>query len=117
MSPAAKSVFVDGVYLGVLSLVLLVDPNFLLQLFRIEPTTEVWIRVVGMLVLILAILNTQMALQESVPYFWLSVYTRSFVILFFIAFVLLGWVSPMLILFGAVDVVGAGWTWWALRSK
>jgi hypothetical protein len=70
-----------------------------------------------MLVLILAVFDTQMARQESIPFFWLSVYTRSFVILFFAAFVLIGWVSPVLILFGAVDLAGALWTWSALRMK
>jgi hypothetical protein len=38
------------------------------------------------------------------------------VILFFGAFVLAGLVSPVLLLFGAVDFAGALWTWSALRK-
>lgn len=42
---------------------------------------------------------------------------RSSVIVFFGAFVLLGFVSPVLILFGLVDLLGAVWTALALRSE
>lgn len=51
MSKAAQSVFVLAVYLFVLGAVLVVVPNLLLSLFGIPKTQEVWIRVVGMLVL------------------------------------------------------------------
>jgi hypothetical protein len=46
----------------------------------------------------------------------LTVYTRSSLIVFFAAFVLLGLASPPLILFGVVDLLGAIWTGLALRS-
>lgn len=117
MSKAATSVFAFGAYLGGLSLILLFQPNFLLSLFGIAETEEVWIRVVGMLILILAVYYTQMAREEHTNFFWLTVYLRSAVIIFFSAFTLLGMVSPMLILFGAADFAGALWTWSALRSK
>jgi hypothetical protein len=51
MSKSALSVFVFGLYLLVVGIVMLVVPNFLLGLFSIPSTTEVWIRVAGMLVL------------------------------------------------------------------
>lgn len=117
MSKAATSVFAFGVYLGGLSLILLFQPNFLLSLFGIPGTEEVWIRVVGMLVLLLAVYYTQMAREEHANFFWLTVYVRSAVIVFFSVFALLGMVSPMLILFGAADLAGALWTWSALRRK
>jgi hypothetical protein len=117
MSKTARSVFVFGWYLAALGLILLVAPNFLLGIFSLPSTTEVWIRVVGMLVLFLAFYYTQAARKEMTGFFQWTVYVRPTVILFFAAFVLLGFVSPMLILFGAVDLLGAIWTGLALRSS
>lgn len=54
MSKSARSVSVFGVYLAVLGLVLLAAPNFLLQIFAMLATDEVWIRVVGVLVILLS---------------------------------------------------------------
>ncbi len=49
MSKAAFTVKVFGVYLFVLGLILLVSPNTLLSIFGIPETTEVWIRVLGVI--------------------------------------------------------------------
>ncbi len=116
MSNSARSVFVFGLYLVVLGIVLLVVPNFLLAMFFLPSTTEVWIRVVGMLVLFLGFYYTQAARKEMTDFFRWTGYVRSTVIVFFAAFVLLGLASPPLILFGAVDLLGAIWTGLALRS-
>jgi len=117
MSKSARSIFVFGWYLGVLGLVLVTVPNSLLRIFQLPTTNEVWIRVVGMLIFLLCFYYTQMARKELRDFFQLTVYARSAVILFFIAFVLLEYVSPILILFGVVDLLGAIWTALALRSE
>lgn len=117
MSNPAKSVFAFGLYLIGLGAILVVTPNALLALFGFPGTSEVWIRVVGMLLLILAFYDIQAARKELTGFFLWSVYARSSVIVFFIAFVLLGFVSPVLILFGVVDLLGAIWTGLALRSS
>lgn len=116
MSNSARSVFVYGLYLVVLGLVLLVAPNFLLGLFFLPSTNEVWIRVVGMLVLFLGIYYSQAARKELTDFIFWTVYLRSSVIVFFVMFVLLGFASPPLVLFGVVDLLGAIWTGLALRS-
>ena len=117
MSNSARSVFVFGLYLVVLGIILLVAPNILLGMFFLPQTTEVWIRVVGMLVLYLGFYDTQAARKEMTDFFRWTVYARSAVIVFFAAFVLLGLASPPLILFGVVDFLGAIWTGMALRSS
>jgi hypothetical protein len=117
MSKSALSVFVFGLYLLVLGIVLLVAPNFLLGLFSLPSTTEVWIRVAGMLVLFLCFYYTQAARKEMTDFFRWTVYVRSSVILFFAVFVLVGFAKPPLILFGVVDLLGAIWTGIALRSQ
>jgi hypothetical protein len=116
MSNSARSVFVFGLYLVVLGISLLAVPNILLGMFFLPPTTEVWIRVSGMLVLFLGFYYIQAARHELTDFFRWTVYARSTVIVFFTAFVVLGFASPALILFGAVDLLGAIWTGLALRS-
>ncbi len=116
MSKAARSVFVFGLYLAVLGIVLLLVPNVLLALFFLPTTTEVWVRVVGMLVLFLGFYYTQAARKEMKDFIRWTMYPRSTVILFFAAFVLMDLARPALILFGVADLLGVLWTGLALRS-
>ena len=116
MSKSGLSIFVFGLYLAVLGTILIVTPNFLLGIFAIASTTEVWIRVVGVLVLFLAFYYIQAARSRTTDFFRWTVYARPALIIFFVAFVLLGYANPALILFGVVDLMGAVWTGLALRS-
>jgi hypothetical protein len=115
MSKPAFSVFVFGIYATCLGCTLLIAPNALLQPFRIAATSEVWIRIVGMLLLYLGGYYVLAARTDAVTFFRLSVWLRLSVIAFFGAFVLLGLGPPALLLFGAVDFAMAAWTWGALR--
>ena len=72
MSKAAMTVFVFGIYLGFLGVVLLAAPNLLLNVFGLPETQEVWIRVTGMLVLVLSLYYTQTARLELINFFWLT---------------------------------------------
>lgn len=117
MSNAAKTVFYFGIYLLILGLTLLLTPNMLLNISGIPETNEVWIRVVGMLSLVLAFYYTQAARAGLTSFFRWTVLVRSSVILFFGAFVLMKWAPPVLILFGAIDLLGALWTRWALGKE
>jgi len=117
MSKSGVSVFVFGLYLTVLGIVLLVVPNFLLRMFFLPNTTEVWIRVVGMLLLFLAFYYILAARKGMSDFFQWTVYVRSSVIVFFTVFVLLGFSSPPLILFGVMDLLGAIWTGLTLQSS
>jgi len=116
MSKAAISLFVFGVYLVVLGLFLLIAPNTLITLFGLPATGDVWIRVAGMLIVLLAYYNVQAARNEVAEYFRWSVVARASVILFFAGFVIAGLVKPILLLFGAVDFAAASWTYIALRA-
>lgn len=116
MSRAAVSLFVFGIYLLGLGGLLMVIPNTFLSLFGLPPTHEVWIRVVAMLVLILGCYDVLSARAELTSFFRWSVWLRGSVIVFFGAFVALGMVQPVLLLFGAVDLAAAAWTALALRK-
>ncbi len=117
MSNAAKSLFVFGVYLLSLGGALTLAPNMLLALFYISPTTEVWIRVVGMLVLLLGIYDISAAKGNWSGFIALSVPLRMSVIVFLAGFVLLFEAPKMLLFFGAVDFAFALWTRSALVQE
>ena len=117
LSAPAKSLFVFAIYLLLLGALLVLAPNFVLGLFRIAPTAEVWIRVVGMLVLVIGTLDALASIAELQAYIRWSVAIRIAVLLFLSAFALTGLGPMMLILFGMVDFAGAMWTAWALRRN
>ena len=119
MSRAAKSLFFFGLYVISLGVFLVVAPNVLLKIFNVSETNEVWIRVVGVLVLIIGYYYVRAATDKkdmSNFYRW-TIYARTSVLVFFVVFVLLDFVKPALILFGVFDFAGAVWTALALRSS
>ena len=114
MTRAATSVIAFSVYLLALGLVLIFAPNTLLAVFGLPPVTDVWLRVVGMLVLVLAYYYARAARLGLTAFFPLTVHVRCAVILVFAGFVAAGLVAPVLLLFGVADFAGAIWTWRAL---
>ena len=116
MSRSAFSVFVFGLYLSVLGTILLIAPNSLLRLFAFAETDEVWIRVVGMLLAILACYYIHASQNEVTIFFRATVYGRCSIPVFFMIFVALDFAPPMLILFVVVDAMGGVWTALALRA-
>lgn len=114
MSRSTFSAKAFAAYLFVLGIVLVFIPNVLLSLFGIAPSTDVWIRVLGLVVFMLGVYVWVASAYK--PFLEASVYTRSAVFVGLSAFALLGLASPMLALFGAIDLAGAVWTWCALRA-
>ena len=118
MTKSARSVGVFSIYLFVLGAVLVLIPNVLLSIFMIPSTNEVWIRVVGMLVVLLGFYYFQASKNDMMRnFFQWTVYARLSVPVFFIIFVLFGLAPPMLILFGIVDAAAAIWTHISLSSE
>ncbi|HEX9048913.1 MAG TPA: hypothetical protein VF841_00095 [Anaeromyxobacter sp.] len=115
MSAVGRSLFVFGWYLAGLGALLVLAPNALLGLFGLAPTDEVWIRVAGVLVLVIAYLDVRMGREDFLPYARFTVHARAGVLVLFVALVLAGLAPPILVLFGAVDLAGALWTAAALR--
>ena len=117
MTKSAQTLFYFALYLFGLGAILLGAPNWLLGLFDLPPTSEVWIRVIGMLVLFLGVYYVIAARANFLPILDASVKVRVAVPVFFSGFVALGWAEPALLLFGGVDLAGAVWTFFTLRSE
>lgn len=116
MTQAIATVRIFAVYLWCLGALLLLIPNPFLGLFGMPEAREVWIRVVGVLVINIGV------------YYWFgaaagrgflqaTAYARFFVLLAFLGLVLAGLAPALLIAFGAVDAAGGLWTLLALKRS
>ena len=117
MTHSAKSILVFVIYIVLLGIILVVAPNVLLGVFGMPPTTEVWIRVLGVIVGILGYYYIQAARNSLIPFFRATIYGRTVVLISFIVFAILGLADPLLILFGVIDFLGGIWTALALRGE
>ncbi len=117
MTKTARTVFVFGIYLFAVALQLLLVPNLLLGMFGLPETSEVWIRVVGLLASLLGYYYVQSARSGLTAFFPFTVHARVLAFVGFALFVLMGWAKASLILFGLVDLLGAGWTSAAMRNE
>ena len=110
-----RSVYYFSFYLFVVGLVLVFVPNVLLQLLGMPVTQEVWIRVVGVLAFNIGFYYYRNA--DNVAFCKSTIPTRVLIFLSFCAFAVLGLVSWVIVVFGAVDGLGAVWTWWELKKE
>lgn len=116
MSRSAFSAMVFAIYLFVVGAVLIVAPNALLSVFQLPPTSEVWVHVVGVTAFMIGVYAWVAAKHENLPFLEASVYTRGVVFLAFTAFAVIGLASPMIVIFGVVDLLGGLWTYFALKA-
>lgn len=116
MSNAAKSLLVFAIYLVGAGLGFLLVPNIPLALLGVPTTTEVWIRLVGMLLIGLGYYYIRAAFAELTPLFSWSVHARLFAVVCMVAFVVFRLANPTLLLFAAIDFLATLWTALALRS-
>lgn len=116
MTKAAQSVLLFAVYLFGLGAWLLIAPNSMLGLFGLPDAQDVWIRVVGMLVVLLSFYYSSAARAELTAFLQWTVHARASVFLFFAVFVVTGLAPAVLLLFGVVDLVAAGWTQLSLNA-
>ena len=116
MSRAARSVFVFGLYLLGTAAVLVLAPNVLLGMLGIVPTTEPWIRVLGLIVAVLGAYYIVAARAELTPFLRATVWARAIVMIGFAILAALSLAPVALVGLGVVDGLGALWTWSALRA-
>jgi hypothetical protein len=116
MSKGAVSIFVFGLYLLLVGPVLVLVPNLLLSVFAIPETSEVWIRVLGVVAAVLGYYYVVAARNEQTAFFRATVPGRLAVLVCFSAFVVMKMTAPTFLIFGVIDALGALWTALALRE-
>ena len=117
MTGSGKSIFFFGIYVVVLGILLVFIPNALLGLVEIPPTNEVWIRLAGMLLLILGFFYVQAGRHNLVPFFKWTLVTRGVAFFFVLGFWLCGFISWLILAFWLGDLAGIIWTWTALQGE
>ena len=117
MSKSAISVLIFGIYLAINGLLLLFVPNLLLTSLRIEPASEVWIRLSGILLMAIAVYYFLGAKYEIIVVLKATAFIGFTIIIFFTAFVLLELVSPNIIIISAIDFIGGAWTYAMLKKE
>jgi len=115
MTPAARSIVYFGAYVILTGLVLLLAPNVLLSIFGLGSTTEVWIRVLGCVVIVLGAYYVAMGRAEATPFFRATIWGRAWIFVSLVGLVATGMAKPPLVLFASIDLLGAIWTWRALK--
>lgn len=117
MSKSAKSVLFFSYYLFVVGLELLFIPNFFTKTAQLPEANEPYIRVVGALALILSLYYHQAAKYDLTPFLKTTIFGRSFYFLSAVGLVLFKIAPPVFVAFGAIDLLGAIWTWQALKRE
>ncbi|MBI3243614.1 MAG: hypothetical protein HYZ49_15125 [Chloroflexi bacterium] len=117
MSNPARSITVFGIYLAIAGLSFFLVPNMVLLPLGFPTTTEVWIRLTGLLTAILGMYFLYSVRYDDRHFFRATIFARLIFFTGVTTIVILRLGSPLLIVFGLVDLAGAGWTWFALRTQ
>jgi hypothetical protein len=112
-----NSLYAQAVYVILTGLQLIFVPNMLLGMFGFPETTEVWIKVLGIVVLPLSALYYAISKHGSVAAVKATVLSRIFVGVGFMLLFLTGNAPLSIILFAGIDILTALWTIIELRSK
>ncbi len=115
MSPAARSLFFFGAYVFVVGIALLAAPAALASLLRLPPAAVGWVRVVGLLTLVIGSYDMVASRAECLPYIRSSIPVRVGFAAGTALLVLFGQMPLSVLLLGTTDIAGAIWTAVALR--
>lgn len=116
MSSATRSMTIWTGYVLLLGTGLLLIPNVVFSVFRIEETDEAWIRIAGLLLIGYGAYYWTAVQAEFTQLYRMSVWVRWGIVagLVVLAFTIGPW---QLVLFAAVDLLGGLWTFLALRAE
>ncbi|MCP1381136.1 hypothetical protein [Runella salmonicolor] len=117
MTHSAKSVLVFGIYLTLVGATLLIIPNLFLTVIDVANTSEVWIRLSGVLLMALSVYYIVAAKHNLPVIFKVTVYIRCSIIFFFSGFVYLQMMESVMLTFAAFDFLGGVWTYLAMKKE
>lgn len=111
-----KSLLVQSIYVLLTGLQLVFVPNMLLGMFGFDETSEVWIKVLGLVIISLSIIYYTINKSGNAEVVTASMWARFFVSAGFIFLAVSGQAKPAIILFAGVDIATAAWTWFELKK-
>ena len=118
MNATSTSLRAFGLYMIIIpGLGLMLMPEFILDLFGLNHGSSLWLaRMVGLLACIIGIFDLLIAKHQLKEVYKATVVLRYFAALFMIFLLMIGEVEIMILLFAAIDALGATWTLWTLRK-
>ncbi len=112
---AALTLRVWAAYIAAFGVILFVAPRALLEPCGLPCREEPWARLVGALALFIAYYYVRLAATGVPALMRWTVHTRLALLPCCLVLVLAGVAPPILLAFGALDLIGAAWTWCYLR--
>ncbi|TAE26665.1 MAG: hypothetical protein EAZ91_17380 [Cytophagales bacterium] len=116
MQKMYKSLYGQLAYVLISGLQLVFIPNIMFATFGLEPTQEIWPRIMGVLVLALSFYYYAMVHHGTPQVVRATVYGRLFFCAGLVVFVLIGLGPKPLLLFAAIETGLALWTWQELKK-
>ncbi|MDX6611371.1 MAG: hypothetical protein QOD75_557 [Blastocatellia bacterium] len=107
MSAAAKTIIGWGVYLVIVGAAELIIPDLLLRWFDLPETGTAYLRIAGILFLVLSYYMFRAARAELEPFFRWTVHARAPIVFVIIVLAFLKLVPNVIVLFGLFDFIGA----------
>jgi hypothetical protein len=117
MTPAGKSLFYFGIYVLLTGLQFIIIPEKLIAILQLPPIANGWASAIGLLAMVIGSYDIYCGYANVQPVLKISIFVR---LGFAIGTVLLfvsGQMPITVILLGAIDALGALWTYFALRTE
>lgn len=117
MQSSAFTIKVFGVYVVLTGIGLLLAPNAILGPFGFPPASEIWVRVLGALALIVGYYYWTCGTAGAKAFFRATIPGRIGFCALCAGLVFAAGAPLPLLAFGVVDLLGAAWTFLALRRE
>lgn len=117
MRSSSLSIKAFGVYAILMGLGLAIAPATLLSVFGFPAPTEIWVRVLGALAVVLGYYYWACGAARAKAFFEATIVGRLLFCALCILLVLWAAAPLQLVLFGLVDATTAAWTAYALRAE
>lgn len=110
MSHRARSLYIFGIYVFVVGAAFIIVPGPLSTLLKLPMATVGWMRIVGLLALVIGTYDMISGRSESVPHIHASIWIRFGFAIGTAVLVVTKQMPPTVLLFSATDTAGALWT-------
>lgn len=117
MTPSGQSLFYFGIYGIGAGLLFLLIPGAIISLTFLPTLPDGWARTIGMLAIVIGTYDIVCGKSNLKPFIKASIYVRLGFAIGATSIVLLGNMPLSIFLIGAVDALGALWTFIALKSE
>ena len=94
---------------------LITIPNWLLPLFNFAPTSEIWIKMLGLFTFTTGIYYFFAAANQQYAFYKATIFGRLFFFLMTVVFVIIYHQPFTLALIGSVDLMGGLWTYYTFQ--